>query len=115
MKAVNTVKPDLVVVSGDLTQRAREEQFREAKAFLDTLPQPQIVVPGNHDVPLYNVVARFVSPLHNYKKIIGENTEPLYQDEEMVVVGVNTARSLTWKNGRINEDQIDRVRRAFCE
>jgi 3',5'-cyclic AMP phosphodiesterase CpdA len=113
MNAINEVKPTVVVVSGDLTQRARESQFREAKAFLDTLPHPQIVVPGNHDVPLYNVVARFVSPLSNYRKIISENTEPVYRDEEIVVVGINTARSLTWKNGRINEDQVARVTAIF--
>lgn len=115
MNAVNEVKPDVVVVSGDLTQRARESQFREAKAFLDALPKPQIVVPGNHDVPLYNVVARFVSPLSNYKKIISENVEPVYRDDEIVVVGINTARSLTWKNGRINEEQVERVTSIFRE
>lgn len=55
------LKPDVVTISGDLTQRARSEQFQEARAFLDRLPNPQIVVPGNHDVPLYNVFARFFS------------------------------------------------------
>ena len=63
IKVIKEIKPDLVAVSGDLTQRARSWQFREAKAFLDELPQPQIVVPGNHDVPLHNVFARFLWPL----------------------------------------------------
>ena len=62
-RRVIELTPDLVVISGDLTQRARAQQFREARAFLDSLPGPQIVVPGNHDVPLYNVLARFLRPL----------------------------------------------------
>jgi 3',5'-cyclic AMP phosphodiesterase CpdA len=50
VKTINEIEPDLVAVSGDLTQRARSHQFREARAFLDSLPQPQIIVPGNHDI-----------------------------------------------------------------
>ena len=108
--AVEAVRPDVVVVSGDLTQRARASQFREARDFLARLPKPQIVVPGNHDVPLYNVAARFLSPLHNYRKYIGENLEPCHIDDEIAVCGVNTARSLTFKNGRINCDQLAKIR-----
>src|SRR5882724_10264204 len=103
--AVTEIDPDLVAVSGDLTQRARSHQFREARAFLDALPQPQIVVPGNHDVPLHNVFTRFVRPLDKYKGYITDDLQPVYQDNEIVVVGVNTARSLTIKGGRINENQ----------
>ena len=58
------------MVSGDLTQRARSHQFVEAKHFLDRLTYPQVVVPGNHDVPLYNVLDRFVNPLEKFKKYI---------------------------------------------
>ena len=112
---VNEIKPDLVTVSGDLTQRARSWQFQEARAFLDALPKPQIVIPGNHDVPLYNVLARFVSPLDKYRRYITDHLCPVYVDEEMAVVGVNTARSLTFKGGRINEDQVAWVRETLCE
>ena len=62
-EAVNETAPTLVVVSGDLTQRARSQQFKEAREFLDRLPRPQVVVPGNHDVPLYDVLSRFARPL----------------------------------------------------
>ncbi|HEX7558185.1 MAG TPA: metallophosphoesterase, partial [Usitatibacter sp.] len=96
---IEALAPHLVVVSGDLTQRATREQFREAKAFLDTLPQPQVVVPGNHDVPLYNVFQRVLSPLGKYLSIVTSDLEPSYIDDEIAVVGVNTARSLTWKRG----------------
>ena len=99
----------LVVVSGDLTQRAKPGQFREAKAYLDTLPKPQLVVPGNHDVPLYNVFQRMLSPLRKYRHIVTSDLEPSYIDDEIAVVGVNTARALTWKRGSISARQVDAV------
>ena len=105
--------PDLVVVSGDLTQRARTTQFEQARNFLDALPQPQIVVPGNHDVPLHNVVSRFVQPLEKFRRIITKDVLPTYVDEEIAVIGIDTSRSLTIKGGRINERQIERVFAAF--
>ena len=108
------IAPDLLIVSGDLTQRARSAQFAEAKAFLDSLPQPQIVVPGNHDVPMYNVLARFATPLDKYKKYITDDLSPFFGDEEIAVIGINTARSLTIKDGRINEAQINEVCRRMC-
>lgn len=111
---LESVRPDLVVVSGDLTQRAKLEQFHAARAFLATLPKPQVVVPGNHDVPLYRVVERFVSPLRNYKQVLGDDVEPTFIDDEIAVVGVNTARSLVFKGGRINRAQMDRIRAIFC-
>ena len=73
---IKEINPDVVAVSGDLTQRARSHQFREARVFLDTLPKPQIVVPGNHDVPLYNVFSRFFSPLDKYRRYITEDLRP---------------------------------------
>jgi 3',5'-cyclic AMP phosphodiesterase CpdA len=106
--------PSLVVVSGDLTQRARRRQFCAARAYLDTLPRPQIVVPGNHDVPLYDVIRRFISPLGRYRRIISAEVDPWYEDSEIVLAALNTARSLTWKSGRISEEQIERVRERMC-
>jgi 3',5'-cyclic AMP phosphodiesterase CpdA len=114
IEAVNNAEPDLVAVSGDLTQRARSHQFIEARQFLDKLPSPQIVVPGNHDVPLYNVYRRFVGPLAKYRRYITDDLQPFYMDDEIAVAGVNTARSLTIKGGRINEMQIEWVRSKFC-
>ena len=101
--------PTLLVVSGDLTQRARADQFRQARDFLDRIPKPQVVVPGNHDVPLYNVFARFATPLANFKRFITDDLEPEFQDSEIAVFGINTARSLTIKGGRVNEEQIDEL------
>jgi 3',5'-cyclic AMP phosphodiesterase CpdA len=106
IEAITRVGPDLVAVSGDLTQRARARQFRDARAFLDRLPGPQIVVPGNHDVPLHNVAARLLRPLRGFRRYITDDLRPFYRDEEMAVLGVNTARALTIKHGRVNEAQI---------
>jgi 3',5'-cyclic AMP phosphodiesterase CpdA len=71
-------------------------------------------VPGNHDVPLYNVFQRFVTPLRKYRKLISPELEPSFIDDEIAVIGVNTARSLVFKGGRINEEQVERVRLKIC-
>lgn len=112
--AAHKINPHVVAVSGDLTQRARSHQFLEARAFLDKLPKPQIVVPGNHDVPLHNLFARFLGRLSKYKRYITEDLQPVYSDDELVVIGVNTARSLTFKSGRINELQVAQLRAKLC-
>jgi 3',5'-cyclic AMP phosphodiesterase CpdA len=108
-RRLNALAPNLVVVSGDLTQRARARQFRAARAFLDSLPKPQVVVPGNHDVPLYNVFARFLAPLAGYRRIISEEVEPAFVDDEIAVFGINTARALAFKEGGVSEAQLRRV------
>jgi 3',5'-cyclic AMP phosphodiesterase CpdA len=111
---VHRIAPTVVVVSGDLTQRAKSEQFEEAKAWLDTLPGPQIIVPGNHDISLYNVFRRFVLPLERFKRHITEDLDPVYIDDEVAVLGVNTARSLTWKDGRVNKEQVAKIRETLA-
>lgn len=110
VEAVNEIGPHLTVVSGDLTQRARQSQFAAARVFLDRLPGPRIVVPGNHDVPLYRVAERFAHPLANYKKFITDDLAPFFSDEEIAAAGVNTTRSLSIKGGRINPVQIAEIR-----
>jgi 3',5'-cyclic AMP phosphodiesterase CpdA len=102
--------PSLVIVSGDLTQRARAAQFVAARDYLSRLPQPQLIVPGNHDVPLYDVFRRFAFPLTRYCRFIGSDLDPTFEDDEIVVTGINTARSFTWKNGRISVEQIEGLR-----
>jgi 3',5'-cyclic AMP phosphodiesterase CpdA len=108
-------KPDLLVVSGDFTQRAREWQFREAANYLGRLPTPQLVVPGNHDVPLYDVFRRFFRPLSKYRRLITRDLRPLYRDAELMVLGINTARSFTHKSGWISEEQLVDIKARACE
>lgn len=99
-------KPDLLVVSGDLTQRARPSQYRQATDFLKRLPTPQLVVPGNHDIPLFNIVARFATPLRNYTRLVTRDLHPVYEDDELMVVGLNSARSFTRTSGWLNSKQL---------
>ena len=103
IRQTRELMPDLFVVSGDLTQRARTWQFQEARHFLDALDRPTIVVPGNHDVPLENLFDRFFRPFVKYSKYITEDLSPTFHDEELAVVGINTARSFTRASGRIND------------
>jgi 3',5'-cyclic AMP phosphodiesterase CpdA len=109
VSTIRAAKPDVVVISGDLTQRARTREFAAAHRFLQTLPFPQIVVPGNHDVPLYNVLMRTFHPLTRYRRFFGSNMTPYYADAEVAVIGINTARSFTFKDGRINTTQVRQV------
>jgi 3',5'-cyclic AMP phosphodiesterase CpdA len=110
---VTRLAPDVVVVSGDLTQRAKTEEFKAARAWLDTLPGPQIVVPGNHDIPLYNVASRFLTPLRKYTRYVTLDLAPEYVDDEIAVLGINTARSLTFKDGRVNKEQLAQMRQRM--
>jgi 3',5'-cyclic AMP phosphodiesterase CpdA len=104
-------RPDLIVISGDLTQRARRSQFAAARDFLDRLPSRHMVVPGNHDIPVYNLLARFANPFANYHHYIGRDVNPFWHDEEMAVLGLNTARSviLDFAEGRVNRNQMERI------
>src|SRR4051795_9537982 len=113
LAALGTIRPTVVVVSGDLTQRAREKEFEQARDFLGRIEEPRVVVPGNHDVPLYRVWERFLSPLGKYRRIIQRELEPSFVDEEIAVLGINTARALTFKSGRINREQMAAIRRRF--
>jgi 3',5'-cyclic AMP phosphodiesterase CpdA len=115
VELLDRLAPDLIAVSGDLTQRARSREFIEARAFLDRLPKPQIIVPGNHDVPLYNVFARFLTPFAKYDHYVspvGHSTD-FFQDDEIAVLGLNTARRFTRKNGRVSIEQIAQIGRVF--
>jgi 3',5'-cyclic AMP phosphodiesterase CpdA len=111
---VEALQPEILVVSGDFTQRARRSQFAAARAFLERLPGLKILVPGNHDVPLWNVQARFFSALTRYFEYITPELVPFHADEELAIIGINTARSLIWKGGRINEEQAATIRARLC-
>jgi 3',5'-cyclic AMP phosphodiesterase CpdA len=110
-------RPDLVAFSGDFTQRARRGEFEQAREFLDRISFPKLVVPGNHDVPLYNVFRRFFRPWKRFNRYIASIGSPadFFGDDELAVLGLNSARSLTWKNGRISLAQLEAIRRAFAD
>jgi 3',5'-cyclic AMP phosphodiesterase CpdA len=114
LEFIHAAKPDLVAISGDLTQRARISEYESARQFLQAIPFPKIVVPGNHDLPLHNLFSRFVCKLDRYRRFVSADLEPFYLDSEIAVAGVNTARALAWKNGRINRQQLAKLRARFA-
>jgi 3',5'-cyclic AMP phosphodiesterase CpdA len=109
-------RPDLVVISGDFTQRARVAQYELAAQFVERIEQgglEVIAVPGNHDVPLYDVFRRFARPLNRYKRFIDDELCPWFENDELAVLGINTARSLTIKDGSVSLDQMVKIRESF--
>lgn len=111
IETVNRLAPDLVVISGDFTQRARHAQFARARDFIDALGPPVLGVPGNHDVQLYNLFNRFFRPWNRYRRYIDADLSPVWRDGAMTVVGVNTANPYVWQSGRITA----RMTRRICE
>lgn len=109
------LSPDLVIASGDFTQRAREEQFVQARQFLDRLPSvPQVLVPGNHDVPLYRIRERLVAPHRLYRRYICEQLNQVHRVEGAVIVGLDsTAPRRAVTNGRIDHEQLEFCADAF--
>ncbi len=109
-------RPDLVVISGDLTLRAKPHQFREARAFADELARiaPVLAVPGNHDVPLYRVWERLLQPFGAWRRHFAGELEPVFRDSELLVAGVNTAQAFALKGGRIRRRRLAEIDRLLA-
>lgn len=106
--------PDVLVLSGDVTQRARAAQFRAAAACIARLGiADQLVVPGNHDIPLYNLAARLLAPYRKHRATFGADLEPVFESAELLIVGVNTTRPWRHEDGQISARQVDRVARRL--
>ncbi|MCG8353016.1 MAG: metallophosphoesterase [Chloroflexales bacterium] len=109
------LRPDLLVVSGDMVQRADfVSQWRTIKTYLATLPQPQLIVPGNHDIPLFNVFSRLFFPLRRYRRFIAQNINPVFTRPGLAVVGGCTAHGWTFDGGFLYRSQIRSIERAFA-
>ncbi len=109
-----SLRPDVTVISGDLTQRARPEQFAAARAFVDRLPGPILTVPGNHDMPLWNLPLRLIAPLSRYRHAFGAEVEPTLHFSDAVLQGVNTANPFAWKAGRLTAASAARLTDRFA-
>ena len=111
-------RADLLVFSGDITQRARRAQFAAAQAMVRRLEADgvgrSLVIPGNHDIPLYNLAARLFSPYGNYRRYFGEQLEPVLEDERMLVIGLNTTHPRRHKDGRVTPRQVEAVARRLA-
>ena len=102
-------RPDLLVLSGDITQRARRAQFDAARAFVDRLGAPRLAIPGNHDIPLFDLFARLLHPYAGHRAAFGDDLEPEHSSADLLVVGVNTTRWYRHENGAVSARQIERV------
>ena len=106
--------PTLVVLSGDITQRARRRQFRAARAFIDRLGAPAtLAIPGNHDIPLYNLAARLFTPYANHCREFGSDLEPVFESDQLLVIALNTTRVYRHTDGEVSAGQIARVARRL--
>lgn len=107
---VRRLAPELVVLSGDITQRATAAQFAAARAFADRLrPAPVLAIPGNHDVPLFNPFARLFAPYARHQRAFGDDLEPVHASPDWLVLGVKTTRRWRHRHGEVSEAQIERV------
>ena len=117
LRMANAQHQDAIIINGDLTHRAKRSQFEAAKRYIERLPQvPQLVVPGNHDVPLYRVLERLLDPLRLYREIISPELNPVLKIEGAVIVGLDsTAPRTAISNGKIFKWQLDMCDHVFRE
>nr|WP_315485790.1 metallophosphoesterase [uncultured Undibacterium sp.] len=106
---VKQQKPDLLVLSGDITQRAKPTQFQAARRFMDSLHVPFLAIPGNHDIPLLNIWSRLCNPYARHIAAFGSELEPFYSSPDLMVICVNTTRAWRHKHGELSAQQIARV------
>jgi 3',5'-cyclic AMP phosphodiesterase CpdA len=102
-------RPDLIIVSGDITQRARRAQFQAAQKFFTELKTPSLIIPGNHDIPLFNLPLRMFAPYANYTKAFGNNLQPEFISDDLFVIGLNTTRPQRHIDGEVSTEQIEYV------
>ncbi len=110
VRLAHALQPQVVVLSGDITQRATRAQFAAARAFIDRLAAPALVaIPGNHDIPLFQLGARLFAPYERYAGAFGADLEPVFESAEWLVVSVNTTRWYRHADGEVSAAQIERV------
>jgi 3',5'-cyclic AMP phosphodiesterase CpdA len=110
---VADLRPDLVAISGDFTQRARRSQFVEAARFLDRLSAPWLGVPGNHDISLDNPLIRVMDPWGRYRAMIHKDLSPRHEDAAICVIGLNTVNRFAHQAGRIGKGALHQIRAAY--
>ena len=118
-KITAELQPDLIIISGDLTQRATDTEYLAAQQFLSQLPWPYFVIPGNHDMSATDLAERFFKPWKKWQHYIAPDLEPVLDLEHTRIVGVNTARAagfyFDWSRGQISDQQITAVQQKFQE
>lgn len=116
--AIKNLDAGMVIISGDFTQIASREEFIKTREFLDSLSLPVFCVPGNHDIPRFHILERFLMPYRRYKKFISPKLCPVFEDDNIVIAGLNTARRIllhwNWANGAVSYRQLRFLNKVFC-
>lgn len=115
LAALEKTDPDQIVIAGDFVQRTWPWQYRQARDFIERLKAPWMAVPGNHDIPLFNVVMRVFRPRHFYRHYIAEETEPLLETDSVIIVGLDTTHRWNRERGKVKPEQVERVSRIIRE
>lgn len=102
-------EPDIIVISGDLTQRAKQKQFEQAKKFVDLFPCPKVIIPGNHDIPLYNLFRRLTHPFERYYSFFPEVEYDFSSDDTVDIFGLNSVRARRWKSGKVSPKEMKEI------
>ncbi len=117
LRSLAEAQPELILVSGDQTQRARRQEYRAAADFFQRLPCPSLLVPGNHDLPAFNLAERFLAPWRRWHQGLARQLEPETAGSDYQVVGINTARRwgapFDWTRGRISSRQVVRLQQRL--
>lgn len=110
---VKTLKPDVIVICGDITQSGKKEEFYAARDWIQTLPGPKIITPGNHDTPMFGLIQRLFDPFGRYNTIIAPLSEPDYTDQHVSIMPLDTARGwqakIDWSLGVVDMDSLDKT------
>ncbi|KTD51608.1 3',5'-cyclic-nucleotide phosphodiesterase [Legionella quinlivanii] len=109
------IQPEIIIISGDLTHRARSEQFRDLKAFISRLPGKILIVPGNHDVPAFDLIQRFLTPFDKYRHFISNSMEVSYENESVRILGLNSVNPYSIKDGKLSSDSLKKIETYFSE
>lgn len=113
LDAIDSAAADIIVIAGDFVQRARTSHFRIAADFMRNLNAPVFAVPGNHDIPLYNLPVRWTRPLAGYRKWISRDPEPEWSDDEVALIGIDTTNRWSHQSGQIGPGRIRSVCKAI--
>jgi 3',5'-cyclic AMP phosphodiesterase CpdA len=110
------LKPQVLLLSGDITQRATRAQFEAARAFVQRLQVPQLLaVPGNHDVPLWHLPLRLLQPYARYRAAFGDDLEPQLDTPDLLLLALNSTRWWRHEDGQLSAQQIHRVARRLAQ
>lgn len=108
-RLISSIRPQCIVLTGDITQRARRSEFDAAKAFCASLSCPVVAIPGNHDIPLFNLLARVFWPYGGYKRAFGDELEPEWESDDLRIIGVNSTTPRRHKDGELDDAAIRRT------